>query len=80
MYPLGGKKLATPSKLLKPPTKKNDLNRKGGLKVKIIKPHEEKGLKTILKTAKKLIKLAESKGKFDPKKEYEDLNDKLKKY
>ncbi len=48
--------------------------------MKIIKPHEEKGLKAILKTAKKLIKVAESKGKFDPKKEYEDLNDKLKKY
>ena len=56
------------------------LNKKGGLKMKIIKPHEEKGLKAILKTAKKLIKVYESKGKFDPKKEFEDLNDKLKKY
>lgn len=48
--------------------------------MKIVKPHEEKGLKAILKTAKKLIKVAESKDKFDPKKEFEDLNDKLKKY
>ena len=48
--------------------------------MKIIRPHEEKGLKTILKTAKKLIKVAESKGKFDPKKEFEDLNEKIKKY
>ena len=48
--------------------------------MKIIKPHEEKGLKAILKTAKKLIKVAESKGKFDPKKEMEDFYDKLKKY
>lgn len=48
--------------------------------MKIIRPHEEKGLRAILKTAKKLIKVAESKDKFDPKKEFEDLNDKLKKY
>ena len=48
--------------------------------MKIIKPHEEKGLKEILKTVKKIIKAVESKGKFDPKKEFEDLNDKLKKY
>ena len=48
--------------------------------MKIIKPHKEKGLKAILKTAKKLIKVSESKGKFNPKKEFEDLNDKLKKY
>ena len=48
--------------------------------MKIIKPHEEKGLKAILKKNKKIIKVAESKGKFDPKKEFEDLNEKIKKY
>ena len=48
--------------------------------MKIVKPHEEKGLKAILKTAKKLIKVAESKGKFDHKKELKEIQEKLKKY